>query len=207
MMCFTIYGGMINHRHILREAPLIRDFVAVHGFSMISTPGVRHHIEQLKLKIHRPLKQTETTLSYSANYKKKLYFLWRCFVWWSSVCLGCLCASVTKLHVFLFCFKISKALKISENFSNYNMLSKNDLTAHIGTSLHSSWHFGYFIVRIDLKCAVCHSKNEIQVMWRPFQYIRPCEVIESIHWMLQFNGGEKMKKNSMKTKCTNESTI
>lgn len=53
---------------------------------------------------------------------------------------------------------------------------------------------------IDLKCAVCHSENEIQVMWRPFQYIRPCEVIESIHWMLQFDGGkneEKLNENEM----------
>lgn len=97
MMCFTIYGGMINHRHILREAPLIRDFVAVHGFSMISTPGVRHHIEQLKLKIHRPLKQTETTLSYSAIYKKIVFFV-------ALLCLVIVCLSWVLVRI---CNKIT----------------------------------------------------------------------------------------------------
>lgn len=109
MMCFTIYGGMINHRHILREAPLIRDFVAVHGFSMISTPGVRHHIEQLKLKIHRPLKQTGTTLSYSANYKKNIVF----FV--ALLCLVIVCLSSMLVRI---CNKITYISFLLQNIKS-----------------------------------------------------------------------------------------
>lgn len=132
MMCFTIYGGMINHRHILREAPLIRDFVVVHGFSMISTPGVRHHIEQLKLKIHRPLKQTETKLS--AIYKKIVFFVaLLCLV---IVCLWVLVRICNKITCIFFYFKISKALKISENFSNYNMLRKKMISLPTSARLY-----------------------------------------------------------------------